>query len=118
MPTPRRRKPASPIARRFYSRDLFATDVGRATVVTVYLFPGVMARVGDKLRSELAPGTRVVSHDFPFPDWAPDRVSTVPSPEKWDYTGRADAVLLLHTVLERRECAPNQGRLGIAALAS
>lgn len=91
----------------FYSRDLFATDVSRATVVTVYLFPGVMARVGDKLRSELAPGTRVVSHDFPFPDWTPDRVSTVPSPEKKDYTGRADAVLLLYTVPERRERAPN-----------
>lgn len=90
----------------FYSRDLFATDISRATVVTVYLFPGVMARVGDKLRSELAPGTRVVSHDFPFPDWTPDRVSTVASPEKSDYTGRADAVLLLYTVPERRERAP------------
>jgi hypothetical protein len=69
--------------------------------VTIYLFPGAMARVGEKLRAELAPGTRVVSHDFPFPDWTPDRVSTVASPEKQDYTGRADAVLLLYTVPER-----------------
>ena len=86
---------------KFYARDLFATDVSAATVVTVYLFPGAMARVGEKLRAELAPGTRVVSHDFPFPDWTPDRVSTIASPEKKDYTGRADAVVLLYTVPER-----------------
>ena len=85
----------------FYARDLFATDVREATVVTIYLFPGIMARVGAKLRAELAPGTRVVSHDFPFPDWTPDRVSTVATPEKKDYTGRDDAVILLYTVPAR-----------------
>jgi hypothetical protein len=85
----------------FAVRDLFATDVSRATVVTVYLFPGIMGRVGEKLRAELAPGTRVVSHDFPFPDWTPDRISTVASPEKKDYTGRGDAVLMLYTVPAR-----------------
>lgn len=91
---------------KFFARDLFVTDVSGATVVTLYLFPGVMARVGDKLRAELAPGTRVVSHDFVFPDWAPERIWTVPSPEKLDYTGRSDAVLLLYTVPDRRERAP------------
>jgi len=87
---------------KFYARDLFATDVKEATVVTLYLFPGVMGRVADKLRAELAPGSRVVSHDFPFPDWLPDSISTVASPEKKDYTGRADAALMLYTVPERR----------------
>ena len=87
---------------RFYARDLFATDVKEATVVTLYLFPGVMGRVADKLRAELVPGSRVVSHDFPFPDWLPDSISTVASPEKKDYTGRADAALMLYTVPERR----------------
>ena len=86
---------------KFYARDLFATDIAQATVVTIYLFPGIMGRVADKLRAELAPGTRVVSHDFPFPDWTPDLVSTVASPEKKDYTGRADAVVLLYTVPAR-----------------
>ena len=85
----------------FEARDLFATDIGRATVVTVYLLPAMLGRVGAKLRSELAPGTRVVSHDFPFPDWTPDGVWTVASPEKLDYTGRADAVILLYTVPPR-----------------
>ncbi len=82
----------------FAVRDLFATDIARASVVTVYLFPGIMGRVADKLKAELAPGTRVVSHDFPFPDWTPDRISTVAAPEKNDYTGRGDAVLMLYTV--------------------
>jgi SAM-dependent methyltransferase len=86
---------------RFYARDLFETEIAGATVVTVYLLPAIMGRVSAKLRAELAPGTRVVSHDFPFPDWTPDRIATVASPEKKDYTGRGDAVLLLYTVPER-----------------
>ena len=44
-----------------------------ATVVTVYLFPEVNARLLPKFRRELRPGTRVVSHQYPIGDWAPDR---------------------------------------------
>jgi SAM-dependent methyltransferase len=87
---------------RFLARDLFATDVSEASVVTVYLFPAAMARVRDKLWAELAPGTRVVSHDFPFPNWPVDRVATFEAPQKRDSVGRTDAVLLLYTVPERR----------------
>jgi hypothetical protein len=90
----------------FFARDLFATDVSAATVVTVYLFPGAMARVRDKLRAELAPGSRVVSHDFAFPDWPAERVTIIPAPEKRDAVGRSEAVLFLYTVSERRERAP------------
>jgi SAM-dependent methyltransferase len=86
----------------FYARDLFATDVSRATVVTVFLFPGAMPRVRDKLWAELPPGTRVVSHEFTFPDWGPERVATVQLPNTLNLFGRADAVILLYTVPERR----------------
>jgi hypothetical protein len=86
---------------RFEVRDLFVTDVGGATVVTVYLFPAVMARLRDKLRAELAPGTRVVVHDFPFPGWPADRIVTLPAPQKADSVGRSDAVLFLYTVPPR-----------------
>jgi SAM-dependent methyltransferase len=86
---------------RFFQRDLFATDIGRASVVTVYLFPTVMPRLRDKLLSDLAPGTRVVSHDFPLPDWPVERVSRFPAPEKIDSVGRDDAVLYLYTVPAR-----------------
>lgn len=84
----------------FFARDLFATDVSAATVVTVYLFPGVMGRVRDKLRAELAPGSRVVSHDFAFPDWRAERVAIFLAPEKRDTVGRSEAVLFLYAVPE------------------
>ena len=86
----------------FEQRDLFATAVSDATVVTVYLFPTIMPRVRDKLLAELRPGARVVSHDFPFPDWPIERVARFPAPEKNDSTGRSDAVLYLYTVPARR----------------
>ena len=82
----------------FQRRDLYATDVSRATVVTLYLFPAAMPRLRTKLLAELAPGTRVVSHDFPFPDWTPERVSVFAASEKNDAVGRGDAVLYLYTV--------------------
>lgn len=59
---------------RFLEGDLFAADIAQATVVTLYLSPGVNRRLEGKLRSELRPGARVVSHQFPIGHWAPDRV--------------------------------------------
>jgi len=85
----------------FYAQDLFATDVSRATVVTIYLFPGIMPRVRDKLWAELAPGTRVVSHQFTFPGWTPDAVANVPLPHSLNVFGRTDAELYLYTVPAR-----------------
>jgi len=55
--------------------DLFKADIRAATVVTLYLLPEVNVRLKPKLLSELAPGTRVVSHDFSMgDDWRPQRV--------------------------------------------
>lgn len=55
----------------FLQQDLFKTDLGQATVITMYLLPGVMARLQPRLL-ELKPGTRLVSHDFRLGDWKPD----------------------------------------------
>ncbi len=57
----------------FVRRDLFETDLRRATVVTLYLLPMVNLRLRPKLLSELRPGTRIVSHAFDMDAWAPDR---------------------------------------------
>jgi SAM-dependent methyltransferase len=62
----------------FVEQDLFATDVSRATVVTLYLGPEVNRRLRPKLLRELRPGTRIVSHDFSMGDWTPERTFTVP----------------------------------------
>jgi len=55
----------------FLQQDLFKTDLNQATVITMYLLPGVMARLQPHLL-ELKPGTRLVSHDFRLGDWKPD----------------------------------------------
>jgi SAM-dependent methyltransferase len=90
---------------RFYVRDLFVTDIHEATVVTVYLLPIAMNRLQAKLLAELAPGTRVVSHDYPFRSWPADRVVQLDVPEKSDYTGRRSTSIYLYTVPAR---APRQ----------
>ena len=43
-----------------------------ATVVTLYLSPSVNRRLLPKLRRDLRPGTRIVSHQFRLGDWIPD----------------------------------------------
>ena len=55
----------------FQQQDLFKTDFSRATVITMYLLPGVMMRLQPRLL-DLKPGTRLVSHDFRLGDWKPD----------------------------------------------
>lgn len=79
---------------RFLQQDLFATDFSEATVVTLYLFPELNARLMPKLLS-LKPGTRIVSHDFGIGDWPPERVERV-------MANGASHQLLLWTVPPRR----------------
>jgi hypothetical protein len=72
---------------RFEVRDVLQADVGRATVVTLYLLPGMMTALQKKLLAELAPGTRIVSHDFTFDKWKPERSITVETDEKYALMG-------------------------------
>lgn len=53
--------------------DVLEADLGGASVVTLFLFPELNARLAPKLRRELRPGTRIVSHRFGLGDWPPDR---------------------------------------------
>jgi hypothetical protein len=57
----------------FILGDLFEADISPATVVTIYLSPTVNVKLEPKLRKELRPGTRIVSHQFPIGTWAPDK---------------------------------------------
>jgi SAM-dependent methyltransferase len=61
----------------FRIEDLFVTDLREATVVTLYLFPTVNAKLQPKLARELKPGTRVVSHEYLIGDWRPDHSETM-----------------------------------------
>ena len=59
---------------RFAVQDLFETDFSEATVITLFLYPEMNARLLPKFRSQLRPGTRIVSHQFRIGDWQPDRI--------------------------------------------
>ena len=67
---------------RFVQQDLFETDFSAATVLTLYLLPDVNLALRPKLLDTLAPGTRIVSHDWDMGEWRPDRSVTVPAPGK------------------------------------
>jgi SAM-dependent methyltransferase len=54
---------------RFAVQDLFQTDFSSATVVALYLFPELNAKLRPKLLADLRPGARVVSHQFGIPGW-------------------------------------------------
>jgi ribosomal protein L11 methylase PrmA len=62
---------------RFEQRDLFEADLRKATVVTLYLLPGVNQRLRPILLRQLRPGTRIVSHAFDMGRWKADRISEV-----------------------------------------
>jgi hypothetical protein len=70
----------------FYQRNLFETDLSQATVITMYLLPRVNVELRPKLL-ELAPGTRLVSHDFDMADWKPDAEYTVDAKDKYGGAG-------------------------------
>jgi ubiquinone/menaquinone biosynthesis C-methylase UbiE len=59
---------------KFIQGDLFDADIRPATVVTLYLLPEINQKLKPKLLRDLAPGTRVVSHDFTMGrDWPPEK---------------------------------------------
>jgi SAM-dependent methyltransferase len=79
----------------FLTQDLFRTDIGQATVVTLFLWPKINLKLRPKLLSELKPGTRVVSYMHDMGDWQPDE--TVPV-----HSGKQDTAVYRWTIPERR----------------
>jgi precorrin-6B methylase 2 len=57
----------------FVNGDLFGEDLRQASIVTVFLSPGVNLRLRPKLLKELKPGTRVVTHTFNMGNWKPSK---------------------------------------------
>lgn len=57
---------------RFVVQDLFQTDFSSASVVTLYLFPEMNAKLRPKLLADLKPGSRIVSHQFGIEGWPAD----------------------------------------------
>ena len=62
----------------FLQQDLFTSDFKEATVVTLYLLPSLNQKLMPKLKAELKPGTRIVSHAFDMgPEWPPEQKQEV-----------------------------------------
>ena len=57
--------------------DMYAADVRPATVVILFLHPKPNLKLRLKLRSDLRPGSRVVSYMWDMGDWTPDEVRRV-----------------------------------------
>jgi SAM-dependent methyltransferase len=61
----------------FIEGDFFTADLSTATVVTMWLSARINEELAPKLRRELRPGARIVSHQFPIARWMPDEQVTV-----------------------------------------
>lgn len=61
----------------FLHLDLLDTDLGEATVVTLFLSPKMNLTVRPKLRHELRPGARIVSYVHGMGDWQPQETRDV-----------------------------------------
>jgi hypothetical protein len=80
----------------FHVIDVHKADISKATVLTLYLLPGMMIDLRAKIFGDLKPGTRVVSHDYSFgEEWAPDDQYTWDVPEKEKVNGVPRATVYL-----------------------
>ncbi|APV51555.1 hypothetical protein BWI17_18780 [Betaproteobacteria bacterium GR16-43] len=77
----------------FRTQDLFETDLGMASVITMYLLPEVNLQLRPKVLA-LPPGTRIVSHDWDMGDWKADKTITVDAPDKKIGLRKSSTVML------------------------
>jgi hypothetical protein len=86
---------------RFVKQDLFKTDISQATVLTMYLLPDTVNLLKDKLLSELKPGTRIISHDYPLTGWLPQDYKQFDLQEKVAISGVTTTLIYLYIVPAR-----------------
>ena len=63
----------------FVCGDVFETDLSEATVLCLYLLPSFFGRILERLGRDGKPGVRIVSHDYIFPDWPPEKTEIIRS---------------------------------------
>src|SRR5215472_6991577 len=62
---------------RFERNDIFDADTHDATVVAIYLLPHINLKLRPKLKKDLRPGSRIVSHEFGMGDWKPEKTDEI-----------------------------------------
>jgi hypothetical protein len=83
---------------KFIKQDLFKTDLSQATVITMYLLPDTVNLLKDKFLSELRPGTRIVSHDYPLTGWIPEKYVQMDLEDKVQISGVTTTLIYLYVV--------------------
>jgi cyclopropane fatty-acyl-phospholipid synthase-like methyltransferase len=51
------------------AENLWKTDFSNVDIVMLYFIPEKMKKLENKIRNEMKPGSRIISHAFTFPDW-------------------------------------------------
>ncbi|KAI1900145.1 hypothetical protein AGOR_G00047000 [Albula goreensis] len=95
----------APSQAQFINSDFWKTDLSRYRNVTVFLAPGVMEVLEEKLLKELPCGARVVACRFPFPSWAPSASEGSGLDQVWAYDITAD-LTATHTPAPPTRCPP------------
>lgn len=54
-------------------QDLMTADFSKPDLITVYLLPGSNRKLLPLLEKQVKPGARIVSHDFAFQEWKPEK---------------------------------------------
>jgi hypothetical protein len=75
---------------RIINGDILQQDYSSADMITVYLLPISNDKVRPILDKQLKKGTRIVSHDFEFKDWKPEKVEPIDD----DGEGRSHMIYL------------------------
>src|SRR5207248_7154771 len=83
---------------KFVKQDLFKTDISKATAITMYLLPDTVNLLKDKFLTELRPGTRIVSHDYPLTGWIPDKYVQMDLEDKIQISGVTTTLIYLYVV--------------------
>jgi hypothetical protein len=83
---------------KFIKQDLFKTDISKATVITMYLLPDTVNLLKDKFLTELRPGTRIVSHDYPLTGWIPEKYVQMDLEDKIQISGVTTTLIYLYVV--------------------
>jgi len=68
---------------RILEEDIYTVDMSEATVVTLYLLPGMNVKLIPQLQ-QLKPGARIVAHDYGFQDRLEDPEKTITIKSKED----------------------------------
>src|SRR5256885_9805107 len=83
---------------KFIKADLFKTDISQATIITMYLLPDTVNMLKDKFLTELKPGTRIVSHDYPLTGWIPEKYVQMDLEDKVQISGVTTTLIYLYIV--------------------